>query len=219
MLQAEAGIPKLREKVDTLIVVPNDRLLTIATDKTSLLEAFKKADEILLQGVSGISTLITTPALINTDFADVRMVLKNAGTVAMGIGVGTGDNRAIAAANAALNSPLLESGIDGARGVLLNITGPSDIGLFEVNAAAEIVRAVTHPDANIIFGAAIDDEFEDEIRVTVIAAGFDRSDSPTKPVQRPTAGPTDTKGQRIRELFGSDETGDARKLDIPDFLK
>jgi cell division protein FtsZ len=219
MLQAEAGIPKLREKVDTLIVVPNDRLLTIATDKTSLLEAFRKADEILLQGVSGISTLITTPALINTDFADVRMVLKNAGTVAMGIGVGTGDNRAIAAANAALNSPLLESGIDGARGVLLNITGPSDIGLFEVNAAAEIVRAVTHPDANIIFGAAIDDEFEDEIRVTVIAAGFDRSDSPTKPVQRPTAGPTDTKGQRIRELFGSDETGDATKLDIPDFLK
>jgi len=147
------------------------------------------------------------------------MVLKNAGTVSMGIGVGTGDNRAIAAANAALSSPLLDSSIEGARGVLLNITGPSDIGLFEVNAAAEIVRAVTHPDANIIFGAAVDDELEDEIRVTVIAAGFDRSDSPTKPVQRPTTGPTDTKGQRIRELFGSDETGDARKLDIPDFLK
>lgn len=219
MLQAEAGIPKLREKVDTLIVVPNERLLSIATDKTSLLEAFKKADEILLQGVSGISTLVTTPALINTDFADVRMVLKNAGTVAMGIGVGTGDNRAVAAANAALNSPLLEYGIDGARGVLLNITGPSDIGLFEVTAAAEIVRAVTHPDANIIFGAAIDDELEDEIRVTVVAAGFDRSDSPTKPVQRPSAGATDTKDQRVRELFGNDVTGDATKLDIPDFLK
>ena len=155
-VQADSGIAKLKDKVDTLIVIPNERLLTVATDKTSLLNAFKMADEVLLQGVSGITGLITTPGLINTDFADVKMILTNAGSALMGIGTSKGDNRAINAANAAITSPLLEAAIDGARGILLNITGPSDMGLFELNAAAEVVHAVAHQDANIIFGTVID---------------------------------------------------------------
>jgi cell division protein FtsZ len=216
-LQAEAGINKLKEKVDTLIVIPNERLLSIATDKTSLLDAFKKADEVLLQGVSGITNLITTPGLINTDFADVRMVLKNAGTALMGIGRGSGDNRAISAANAAINSPLLESSIEGARGILLNITGPSDMGLFELNAAAEIVHGVAHQDANIIFGTAIDDELDDEVRVTVIAAGFDRTEPSTA---RRGDGRGEPKGSRLKELFGGEDPfGDDDGLDVPSFLK
>ena len=167
---------RLKEKVDTLIVIPNDRLLTVANDKTSVLNAFKMADEVLLQGVSGITNLITTPGLINTDFADVKMVLSQAGSALMGIGQASGDDRAVSAAKAAISSPLLESAIDGARGVLLNITGPSSMGLFEMNAAAEIIHGVAHPDANIIFGTVIDDEMGDEVKVTVIAAGFDRLD-------------------------------------------
>jgi len=150
-LQAESGINKLKDKVDTLIIIPNERLLSVATDKTSLLDAFRKADDVLLQGVAGITNLITTPGLINTDFADVKMILTNAGSALMGTGKATGDNRAINAANAAINSPLLESSIEGARGILLNITGPSDMGLFELNSAAEIVHGVAHQDANIIF--------------------------------------------------------------------
>ena len=157
-LQAESGINKLKDKVDTLIIIPNERLLSVATDKTSLLDAFRKADDVLLQGVAGITNLITTPGLINTDFADVKMILTNAGSALMGTGKATGDNRAINAANAAINSPLLESSIEGARGILLNITGPSDMGLFELNSAAEIVHGVAHQDANIIFGTVIDDE-------------------------------------------------------------
>ena len=176
-LQAESGINKLKDKVDTLIIIPNERLLSVATDKTSLLDAFRKADDVLLQGVAGITNLITTPGLINTDFADVKMILTNAGSALMGTGKATGDNRAINAANAAINSPLLESSIEGARGILLNITGPSDMGLFELNSAAEIVHGVAHQDANIIFGTVIDDELEDEVRVTVIAAGFDRTET------------------------------------------
>src|SRR5512145_1621490 len=177
-VQAEQGIQRLKEKVDTLIVIPNDRLLTVANDKTSVLNAFKMADEVLLQGVSGITNLITTPGLINTDFADVKMVLSNAGSALMGIGQSSGDNRAVSAAKQAISSPLLESAIDGARGVLLNITGPSSMGLFEMNAAAEIIHGVAHQDANIIFGTVVDDEMGDEVKVTVIAAGFDRWDGP-----------------------------------------
>ncbi len=173
-MQAEKGIQILKEKVDTLIVIPNDRLLTVSNDKTSMVNAFKMADEVLLQGVRGITDLITVPGLINTDFADVKMVMTNAGTAIMGIGSSIGEGRAGNAARAAITSPLLEASIDGARGILLNIAGGSDLGLFEVNEAAEIIHGVAHPDANIIFGAVIDDNMGDEVRVTVIAAGFER---------------------------------------------
>ncbi|MCP3853513.1 MAG: cell division protein FtsZ [Actinomycetia bacterium] len=175
-VQAEQGIQRLKDKVDTQIVIPNDRLLTIADEKTSMVNAFKMADEILLQGVQGITDLITTPGLINTDFADVRMIMNDAGSALMGIGVAAGEGRAATAARSAISSPLLEASIDGARGILLNISGGSDLGLFEVNEAAEIIHEVSHQDANIIFGAVIDDALGDEIRVTVIAAGFDRWD-------------------------------------------
>src|SRR5579875_1063860 len=177
-VQAEAGIQRLKEKVDTLIVIPNDRLLTVSNDKTSMVNAFKMADEILLQGVQGITDLITTPGLINTDFADVKMVMSNAGTAIMGIGTASGDNRAVTAAKAAITSPLLEASIEGARGILLNIAGGSDLGLFEVNEAAEIIHSVAHPDANIIFGSVVDDAMGDEVRVTVIAAGFEQWGDP-----------------------------------------
>ena len=193
-VQADSGVQKLKEKVDTLIVIPNDRLLTVANDKTSVLNAFKMADEVLLQGVSGITNLITTPGLINTDFADVKMVLSQAGSALMGIGQASGDDRAVNAAKAAISSPLLEAAIDGARGVLLNITGPSSMGLFEMNAAAEIIHGVAHPDANIIFGTVIDDEMGDEVKVTVIAAGFDRLDG----APPATAAPADQHQRAVR---------------------
>jgi cell division protein FtsZ len=173
-MQAEKGISILKEKVDTLIVIPNDRLLTVSNEKTSMMNAFKMADEVLLQGVRGITDLITVPGLINTDFADVKMVMTNAGTAIMGIGSSIGEGRAATAARASITSPLLEASIEGARGILLNIAGGSDLGLFEVNEAAEIIHSVAHPDANIIFGAVIDDAMGDEVRVTVIAAGFER---------------------------------------------
>jgi len=203
-VQADNGVQRLKEKVDTLIVIPNDRLLTVANDKTSVLNAFKMADEVLLQGVSGITGLITTPGLINTDFADVKMVLSDAGSALMGIGQASGDERAVSAAKAAISSPLLESAIDGARGILLNITGPSSMGLFEMNAAAEIIHGVAHADANIIFGTVIDDEMGDEVRVTVIAAGFDQVDARPEPAL--TLGDTPrTSPTRITELFGEEE--------------
>src|SRR5437667_486229 len=173
-VQAENGIQKMREKVDTLIVIPNDRLLSVADERTSMLNAFKTCDEVLLQGVQGITDLITTPGLINTDFADVKMILTNAGSALMGVGYASGDGRAVSAARAAISSPLLEASIEGARGILLNVSGPSDLGLFELNEAAEIIGQAAHPDANIIFGAVIDDSLGDEVRLTVIAAGFDR---------------------------------------------
>ena len=175
-VQAEQGIQRLKEKVDTLIVIPNDRLITVSNDKTSMLNAFKMADEVLLQGVQGITDLITTPGLINTDFADVKMIMSNAGSALMGIGYASGEGRALNAARGAISSPLLEASIEGARGILLTIAGGSDLGLFEVNEAAEIIHGVAHPDANIIFGTVIDDDMGDEVRVTVIAAGFDRWD-------------------------------------------
>jgi cell division protein FtsZ len=181
--QADAGIQQLKSEVDTLIIIPNDRLLQVAERTTSMLDAFKLADQVLLQGVQGITDLITIPGLINLDFADVRATMREAGTALMGIGQARGEDRAVAAAKQAISSPLLEASVDGARGVLLNISGGSDLGLFEVNEAAEVIASAAHQDANIIFGAVIDDALGDEVRVTVIAAGFDRSEQkPAEPV-------------------------------------
>ncbi len=170
---AETGIEELRNEVDTLIVIPNDRLLSISDRQISMLDAFKSADQVLLQGVSGITDLITTPGLINLDFADVKSVMQNAGSALMGIGSSRGEDRAVQAAEMAISSPLLEASIDGAHGVLLSISGGSDLGLFEINEAAALVAEAAHAEANIIFGAVIDDALGDEVRVTVIAAGFD----------------------------------------------
>jgi cell division protein FtsZ len=172
--QADMGINELKESVDTLIVVPNDRLLQISDPETSVLDAFRMADQVLYQGVEGITSLIMTPGLINLDFADVRTVMSGAGSALMGIGHASGENRAEEAARNAVSSPLLESSIEGAKGLLLSIAGPSDLALHEVNRAAEAITRVAHPDANIIFGAVIDDSLGDECRVTVIAAGFDK---------------------------------------------
>ena len=171
--QAETGIADLREEVDTLIVIPNDRLLSISDRAVSVLDAFRSADQVLLSGVQGITDLITTPGLINLDFADVKSVMQGAGSALMGIGSARGDDRAVQAAELAISSPLLEASIDGAHGVLLSIQGGSDLGLFEINEAARLVQEAAHPEANIIFGAVIDDALGDEVRVTVIAAGFD----------------------------------------------
>jgi cell division protein FtsZ len=208
-IQAEDGIKRLRDMVDTLIIIPNDRLLQVAEKKTSILDAFRIADDILRQGTQGITDLITVPGLINLDFADVRAIMHDAGSALMGIGVAGGDNRAHDAAKAAISSPLLESSIEGAQGVLLSISGGSDLGLFEVNEAAEVVAQAAHADANIIFGAVIDDSMTDEIRVTVIATGFD--------------------GRRSQQAMEfADETGEPvpsfepipdDDLDIPAFLK
>jgi cell division protein FtsZ len=171
--QADSGIDDLRAEVDTLIVIPNDRLLSISDRQISVLDAFRQADQVLMQGVQGITDLITTPGLINLDFADVKSVMQDAGSALMGIGSARGDDRAIAAAEQAISSPLLEASIDGAHGVLLSVSGGSDLGLFEINEAARLVAEAAHEDANIIFGAVIDDALGDEVRVTVIAAGFD----------------------------------------------
>jgi cell division protein FtsZ len=229
-VQADNGIQRLKEKVDTLIVIPNDRLLTVANDKTSLVNAFKMADEVLLQGVAGITNLITTPGLINTDFADVKMILTNAGSALMGIGVASGDNRAVVAAKAAISSPMLEAAIDGARGILLNITGPSSMGLFEVNAAAEVVHGVAHQDANIIFGTVIDDEMGDELKVTVIAAGFERWDNNAGAVSTmfgTRSGSRSTESRpaastATRDIFSDSDPfsgDDDDDFDVPSFLK
>jgi cell division protein FtsZ len=188
--QAEQGIQRLKEKVDTLIVIPNERLLAIADERTSMVDAFKMADEVLLQGVAGITDLINVPGLINTDFADVKMVMNSAGSAIMGIGTGSGEGRAVNAARHAITSPLLEASIEGARGILLNIAGGADLTLWEVNEAAAIIHDVAHPDANIIFGSVVDDSLGDLVRVTVIAAGFDRFEEP-QPAARPPA-----RGQR-----------------------
>jgi len=171
--QADSGITSLREEVDTLITIPNDRLLSISDRHVSVLDAFRSADQVLLSGVQGITDLITTPGLINLDFADVKSVMQGAGSALMGIGSARGEDRAIQAAETAISSPLLEASVDGAHGVLLSIQGGSDLGLFEINEAARLVQEAAHPEANIIFGAVIDDALGDEVRVTVIAAGFD----------------------------------------------
>ncbi len=222
-VQAENGINKLKEKVDTQIVIPNDRLLSVANDKTSVLNAFGMADEVLLQGVQGITDLITTPGLINTDFADVRMIMTDAGSALMGVGYASGEGRALQAARQAISSPLLEAAIDGARGILLNISGGSDMGLFEVNEAAQVIHEVAHPEANIIFGTVIDDDMGDEVRVTVIAAGFERWDE-GRSSRRPTAVPsTGDEAPSTTSVFGSDDDdlfgGGDDDFDVPSFLK
>lgn len=207
--QAEQGVAVLRDKVDTLIIIPNDRLLQVAEKKTSILDAFRLADDVLRQGVQGITDLITVPGLINLDFADIRTIMSNAGSALMGIGVASGDNRGQEAAKAAISSPLLEASIEGAQGVLLNISGPSDIGLYEVNEAAEIIANAAHPEANIIFGAVIDDALGDEVRVTVIATGFDHQKRQEKlELSSPAA-----KEEPQLPVFESDE------FEIPTFLR
>jgi cell division protein FtsZ len=170
--QAESGVALLKEKVDALIIIPNDKLLQVVEKKTSIIEAFKVADDVLRQGVKGISDLITVPGLINLDFADVRTIMFEAGSAMMGIGTGSGDNRAVEAAEQAISSPLLEETITGAKGVIFNVTGGSDLTLYEVNDAAEVIYNAVDPDANIIFGAVIDEKLQGDVVVTVIATGF-----------------------------------------------
>jgi cell division protein FtsZ len=236
--QADMGIKELRDDVDTLIVVPNDRLLEISDPNTSMLDAFRMADQVLYQGVEGITSLIMTPGLINLDFADVKAVMSGAGSALMGIGHASGENRSEEAATNAVTSPLLESSIDGAKGVLLSIAGPSNLALHEVNRAAETITRVAHPDANIIFGAVIDDSLGDECRVTVIAAGFDKLG--TGALRAPTLRreehvglePEDEDEIPIPSLLQEPEEEDLFQpaastvvvdadddLDIPDFLK
>jgi cell division protein FtsZ len=173
MRQAEEGIDRLREQVDTLIVIPNEKLLGVVERRTSILDAFREADNVLRQGVQGITDLITTPGLINLDFADVRTIMHEAGSALMGIGEASGENRAVEAAKNAISSPLLEQSVEGATGILLNITGGTDLGLFEVNEAAEVIQGAADTNSNIIFGAVVDDSLNDFVRVTVIATGFE----------------------------------------------
>ncbi len=199
MVVAEEGIEELKKKVDTLIIIPNQRLLDVIDKKMTLLEAFQVADSVLGQGVQGISDLITTPGLINVDFADVRTIMTGAGSALMGIGVGSGENRAQTAARAAVSSPLLETSVDGARGILFNIIGGSDLTMSEVSQAAEIITSAADADANIIFGATIDDKLVDQIKITVIAAGFDEAKQ--RLVQISSTGP-------IRPRFGEKGTQD-----------
>jgi len=217
-LVAEEGINRLKEHVDTLIVIPNDRLLQVAEKKTSILDAFRVADDVLRQGTQGITDLITVPGLINLDFADVRTIMQDAGSALMGIGIATGDNRANEAAKAAISSPLLESSIEGAQGVLLSISGGSDLGLFEVNEAAEVVQAAAHPDANIIFGAVIDDSMMDQVRVTVIATGFGaKRKQQTMEFENAISDGGDTVAMPTFEpLKGSGADDD---FDVPEFLR
>ncbi len=188
MNQAEAGIVNLKDRVDTLITIPNDRLLQVIDRRTSMLDAFRIADDVLRQGVQGISDLISVPGLINADFADVKTIMSNAGSALMGIGTAKGENGAVAAAEAAIKSPLLEASIEGARGVLFNITGGKDLSLFDVTEASNIITEAVDPDANIIFGAVIDEKLDDEIRVTVIATGFNGKNpvlTGQAPIQKP----------------------------------
>jgi cell division protein FtsZ len=234
--QAEAGIVALRDEVDTLIVIPNDKLLEMTDHQVAILEAFRHADQVLMQGVSGISDLITTPGLINVDFADVRAVMQDTGSALMGIGSARGDDRARAAAQLAISSPLLESSIEGAQGVLLSIAGGSDLGLFEVSAAAQLIEEAAHDEANIIWGTVIDDALGDEVRVTVIAAGFDRpavSSGPAQPVVRShegypvrlAAAQPAVLNQSSEPVLESENLGQSQAapqvndLDLPDFLR
>jgi cell division protein FtsZ len=230
--QADIGIGDLKSAVDTLIIVPNDRLLQVSDPGTPVIDAFRMADQVLYQGVDGITSLIMTPGLINLDFADVKAVMTGAGSALMGIGHGTGESRAEDAARTAISSPLLEASIEGAKGVLLSIAGPTDLALHEVNRAAELITKVAHPDANIIFGAVIDDALGDEVRVTVIAAGFDKLGGngrgglarviEAEPREREPV-PSLLEEEEEDEMFKpAPETVvfDAEEdLDIPDFLK
>jgi cell division protein FtsZ len=226
-LQADEGIKRLKEKVDTLIIIPNERLVTLGDPKTTVVDAFRTADEVLLHGVQGITDLINVPGLINTDFADVKMVMNNAGSAIMGIGIASGEGRALNAARHAITSPLLEASIEGARGVLLNIAGGRSLGLLEVNEAATAIQAAAHPDANIIFGSVIDDALGDSVRVTVIAAGFDHYDAPAeyRPAQ-PGAhisaregAPTVSETVDVFAVGSDDDDLGDDDFDVPSFLK
>jgi cell division protein FtsZ len=233
--QADIGIGELKQAVDTLIIVPNDRLLQVSDAATPVIDAFRMADQVLYQGVEGITSLIMTPGLINLDFADVKAVMTGAGSALMGIGHGSGEGRAEEAAKSAISSPLLEASIEGAKGVLLSIAGPSDMALHEVNRAAEAITKVAHPDANIIFGAVIDDALGDEVRVTVIAAGFDKLgangrngrlarviESQPEAAEAPAPAPSLLEEEEDELFKPAPETVvfDADEdLDIPDFLK
>jgi cell division protein FtsZ len=217
--QAERGINDLRDQVDTLIVIENDRLLQVVEKRTSIVDAFKLADDVLRQGVQGITDLITIPGLVNLDFADVRTIMRGAGSALMGIGSASGENRAVEAAQAAVSSPLLEASIEGATGILLNVTGGSDVGLFEVNEAAEVVTGAADQNANVIFGAVIDESIEDEVRVTVIATGF----GPHRPRRRRTAEAAEAEPRRSEEQQprprpeGFDVPDEI--LEVPSFLR
>jgi cell division protein FtsZ len=215
--QAELGIERLRSEVDTLIVIPNDRLLSISDRHVSVLDAFKEADQVLLSGVQGITDLITTPGLINLDFADVKSVMSGAGSALMGIGSARGDDRSVAAAEMAISSPLLEASIDGAHGVLLSIQGGSDLGLFEINEAAQLVANSAAPEANIIFGAVIDDALGDEVRVTVIAAGFDEPRNGRAPARPVTAGGSHSRPGGASTWAGSAGAGSTAAGGPPSF--
>jgi cell division protein FtsZ len=216
--QAERGIEDLREVVDTLIVIENDRLLQVVEKRTSIVDAFKLADDVLRQGVQGITDLITIPGLVNLDFADVRTIMRGAGSALMGIGAASGENRATEAAQAAVSSPLLEASIEGATGILLNVTGGGDIGLFEVNEAAEVVTGAADQNANVIFGAVIDEALKDEVRVTVIATGFGphrtRRRRPAE-IAEPEQAPGEEPQPVRREGF--DVPDDV--LEVPSFLR
>jgi cell division protein FtsZ len=217
--QAQEGIDRLREMVDTLIVIPNEKLLSIVERRTSILDAFREADNVLRQGVQGITDLITIPGLINLDFADVRTIMADAGSALMGIGSATGESRAAEAAKAAISSPLLEESVEGANGILFNITGGRDLGLFEVNEAAEIIHSAADADANIIFGAVIDEALGDELRVTVIGTGFDHGRA------RPRSAREEARtSRRDRDVRMDDRQRSSLEirdddLDIPPFLR
>ncbi|MGI8594427.1 MAG: cell division protein FtsZ [Solirubrobacteraceae bacterium] len=216
--QASEGIQRLREQVDTLIVIPNEKLLAMVERRTSILDAFREADNVLRQGVQGITDLITIPGLINLDFADVRSIMTDAGTALMGIGEQSGENRAVEAAKEAISSPLLESSVEGATGILLNISGPRDLGLFEVNEAAEIISSASDANSNIIFGSVIDEGLSDQVRVTVIATGFDTGRGATRPPRRARQGPPDRNPTIDDRQRSSLEIRDD-EIDIPAFLR
>ena len=217
--QAEHGIEALKEKVDTLIVIPNDRLLEIVDKKTPMLEAFRQADNVLLQAVQGISDLIAVPGLINLDFADVKTIMTERGSALMGIGTSNGENRAAEAARKAIMSPLLETSIEGARGVIMNITGGANLSLYEVNEAAEIVMSASDPEVNMIFGAIINEDLKDDIKVTVIATGFENKPIPLSPKLKPASTGEGSEQRAAHQLrpFGNSTNMD--QLDIPAFLR
>src|SRR3954449_5633955 len=212
--QAEQGIRALREKVDTLIIIPNDRLLQVVEKRTSIVDAFRIADDVLRQGVQGITDLITVPGLINLDFADVRTIMREAGSALMGIGIASGENRAGEAARAAVSSPLLEASIEGATGILLNIPGPADLGLFEVNEAAEVVTGAADQNANVIFGAVVDEAMGDEITVTVIATGFGGDRRRRRRAETPAILSEQPITPREERFEGTEDV-----LDVPSFLR
>jgi cell division protein FtsZ len=211
--QAEEGIQQLRDQVDTLIIIENDRLLEVVEKKTSIVDAFRMADDVLRQGVQGITDLITIPGLVNLDFADVRTIMREAGSALMGIGQASGENRAAEAARSAVSSPLLESSVDGATGILLNVSGPPGIGLFEVNEAAEVVTSASDPNANVIFGAVIDESLGDEVRVTVIATGFG-----TRRPRRRSEGRIETRIPAAA-MAGRPREREVEEIEIPSFLR